>query len=64
MTKRFVIVEGMYINSGEICPLPELMELKREYKVRLLIDETLSFGVLGQTGRGVFELYDLDVSTQ
>jgi len=61
VTKRFVIVEGMYMNSGEILPLPKLIQLKNEYKVRLLIDETLSFGVLGKTGRGVFELYNIDV---
>jgi serine palmitoyltransferase len=37
------------------------MELKRKYKYRLILDESWSFGVLGRTGRGVTEFYDVKV---
>ncbi|XP_062519443.1 serine palmitoyltransferase 1-like isoform X2 [Corticium candelabrum] len=55
VTRRFMVVEGLYMNYGDICPLPELIALKYKYKVRLFIDESVSFGVLGANGRGVTE---------
>ncbi|CAH8456656.1 unnamed protein product [Schistosoma turkestanicum] len=61
LTRRFFVVEGIYFNSGEICPLSELVALKYKYKVRILLDETISFGVLGKTGRGVTEYYGVNV---
>ena len=38
------------------------VELKWKYKVRIFLDETLSFGTLGATGRGVTEYYGISVS--
>jgi len=61
--RRMVIVEGVYANSGQLCPLPAIAELCDKYKFRLCVDETLSFGVLGATGRGITEHYGLPVST-
>ncbi|XP_005099579.1 serine palmitoyltransferase 1 [Aplysia californica] len=59
VTRRFILVEGLYLNSGDICPLPKLVELKWKYKVRIFLEETMSFGVLGATGRGVTEHFDI-----
>ncbi|CAH8465329.1 unnamed protein product [Schistosoma margrebowiei] len=61
LTRRFFVVEGIYFNSGEICPLSELIALKYKYKVRILLDETISFGVLGKTGRGVTEYFGVNI---
>ena len=55
--RRFIVVEGLYKNTGNICPLEELVQLKHEFKYRLMLDESFSFGTLGDTGRGVTELY-------
>jgi len=52
------------MNSGQICDLPRLVELKYKYKVRLFVEESLSFGVLGAHGRGVTEHFDVPVSTK
>lgn len=38
------------------------IELKYKYKVRIFIDESASFGVLGDTGRGITEHFDIPVS--
>jgi hypothetical protein len=62
ITRRFLVVEGLYINYGDICPLKKLVELKYKYKVRLFVEESMSFGVLGETGRGVSEHFGVDVS--
>lgn len=61
-TRRFLIVEGIYINTGEICNLPELVALRAKYKLRLFLDESISFGTLGETGRGITEHFNVDVS--
>ncbi len=58
--RRFIVVEGVYRNVGDICPLPELVRLKDEHRCRLIVDESFSFGVLGATGRGVTEHFGVD----
>ncbi|XP_057331281.1 serine palmitoyltransferase 1 [Microplitis mediator] len=55
--RRFLIVEGIYINTGLVCPLPELVKLCRKYKLRIFVDESISFGTLGKTGKGVTEYF-------
>jgi len=39
--------------------LPKVVELKYKYKYRLILDESLSFGTVGRTGRGLTELYNV-----
>lgn len=38
------------------------MELKLKHKYRLILDETWSFGIVGRSGRGVTEVFDIPVS--
>ncbi|KAF1767885.1 hypothetical protein GCK72_007844 [Caenorhabditis remanei] len=49
--RRFIVVEGLYVNHADLCPLPKIIEFKWRYKVRVFIDESWSFGVIGKTGR-------------
>jgi serine palmitoyltransferase len=35
-TRRFIVVEGLYINHGDCCPMKDLVDLKYRYKVRIL----------------------------
>ncbi|CAF0775465.1 unnamed protein product [Adineta ricciae] len=58
--RRFLIIEGLYMNYGDLCPLPRMVELKYQYKYRIFMDESVSFGTIGQTGRGVTEYYNID----
>ena len=48
-------------NSGQIAPLDEIIRLKEEYRFRVLLDESNSFGVLGSSGRGLTEYYGVPV---
>lgn len=57
--KRFLIVEGIYMNTGNICPLPELLNLCKKYKLRIFIDESISFGTIGLYGKGVTEYFNI-----
>ncbi|CAI9727249.1 serine palmitoyltransferase 1-like [Octopus vulgaris] len=61
ITRKFVVVEAIYVNHGDICPLPKIIELKYKYKVRVFLEESLSIGVLGRTGRGLSEYYDVSI---
>lgn len=58
--KIFVIAEGLYSMEGTICPLPELVVLKRKYNFYLYIDEAHSIGALGPRGRGVCDYYGIN----
>lgn len=61
VTRRFIVAEGLYINTAVVCPLPELVKLKYKYKVRIFLEESMSFGVLGEHGRGVTEHFGVNI---
>lgn len=48
-----IIVEGIYSMLGDVAPLQDIVEIKRRLGGYLLVDEAHSFGVMGQTGRGL-----------
>ena len=49
------MVEGIYAAFGDLAPLERIAQLKHAHKFRLVVDESLSFGVLGEHGRGACE---------
>ncbi|POO03437.1 Glycine dehydrogenase (decarboxylating) [Trema orientale] len=59
--RRYIVVEAVYQNSGQIVPLDEIIRLKEKYRFRVLLDESNSFGVLGRTGRGLTEHFGVPV---
>jgi serine palmitoyltransferase len=59
LNRKFLITEGIFYQDCSICPLEELISLKRQYKYRLFVDETLSFGSLGSRGKGVSEHFGI-----
>lgn len=60
LTRRFIVTEGLFENTGDVVDLPKLIELKFKYKFRLILDETWSYGVLGRSGKGVTEHQNVD----
>jgi len=48
--------------DGDICCLPDLIAIKKEYGCFLFIDEAHASGVLGATGRGTDEHFGIDTS--
>lgn len=55
LPRRFIITEGIFESTGNSPDLKKIIELKHKYKYRLLLDESVSLGVLGETGRGIVE---------
>ncbi|NJO95086.1 MAG: aminotransferase class I/II-fold pyridoxal phosphate-dependent enzyme [Pleurocapsa sp. CRU_1_2] len=57
--KVLIAIEGIYSTDGDLAPLPEIVALKRHYQTFLLVDEAHSIGVLGLSGGGIREHYNL-----
>lgn len=59
LRRRFIFTEGLFAYSGDVAKLPEIVALKNKYKYRLFVDESLSIGLIGKTGRGLPEYFDI-----
>ncbi len=53
--KSLIITDSVFSMDGDLCSLPELLELATEYNCMVLVDEAHATGVLGKTGAGVVE---------
>ncbi len=53
--RTLIVADGVFSMDGDICPLPDLIEVKREFGCFLMIDESHASGVLGASGRGTDE---------
>ena len=56
---RLVVVEGVY-SMDDIAPLNEIYELTKKYNAKIMVDEAHATGVLGKTGMGSPEHFDLE----
>ena len=56
---RIVVTDGVFSMDGNAAPLDKIVELAEKYDAMVMVDECHSAGVLGKTGRGITELYDL-----
>ena len=56
---RLIVTDGVFSMDGNVCPLDKIYELANRYDAMVMVDESHSAGVVGKTGRGVTELYDL-----
>ena len=56
---RVICTDGVFSMDGNAAPLDEICRLARQYNALVMVDECHSAGVLGATGRGITELYDL-----
>ncbi|MDH6060430.1 8-amino-7-oxononanoate synthase [Chrysosporum bergii ANA360D] len=50
-----IITDSVFSMDGDLCPLPELLNLADDFSCMLLIDEAHSTAVLGKTGAGCME---------
>lgn len=54
-----IVSDGVFSMDGDIAPVPELAEIARKYECALMIDDAHGTGVLGKSGRGVCEFFNL-----
>lgn len=56
---RIVVIDGVYSQQADVARLDEIVRLCRHFGAYIALDDAHGVGVIGQTGRGVLELYDL-----
>lgn len=57
---KLIVVDGVFSMEGDLCKLPEIVELKKKYKnVAIMVDEAHGIGVFGKQGRGVCNHFGL-----
>lgn len=61
LTQRFrlVVTDGVFSMDGNVAPLDKIVELANKYNAMVMVDESHSAGVVGKTGRGVTELFNI-----
>lgn len=57
---KLVVVDGVFSMEGDIVKLPEVVNLCKKYGARIMVDDAHGIGVLGRTGRGTAEHFDLE----
>ena len=56
---RIIVTDGVFPMDGNVAPMDKITELANKYDAMVMVDECHSAGVVGKTGRGVTELYNL-----
>ncbi|MEM3004164.1 MAG: glycine C-acetyltransferase [Candidatus Bathyarchaeia archaeon] len=56
--KTMIITDAVFSMDGDICKLPEMIELAEKYDAFIFLDEAHASGVLGKTGRGTVEHFN------
>ncbi len=56
---KMVIIDGVYSQDGDFATMDKIAELTHHYGAYLVVDDAHGTGVVGKTGRGVIEEYDM-----
>ncbi|MBC8507066.1 MAG: aminotransferase class I/II-fold pyridoxal phosphate-dependent enzyme [Anaerolineales bacterium] len=56
---KLVVADAVFSMDGDIIDLPRMVEICQKYDAWLMMDEAHSVGVLGKTGRGIEEHFDM-----
>lgn len=56
---RIIVTDGVFSMDGNVAPMDKINELAKKYDAMVMIDECHSAGVVGETGRGVTELFNV-----
>jgi glycine C-acetyltransferase len=56
---RLIVTDGVFSMDGNVAPLDKIVELANKYNAMVMVDESHSAGVVGKTGRGVTELFNI-----
>lgn len=56
---RLIVTDGVFSMDGNLAPLDKIYALAQKYDAMIMIDESHSAGVVGNTGRGVTEIFNL-----
>ncbi|WP_197585800.1 8-amino-7-oxononanoate synthase [Thermosulfidibacter takaii] len=57
--RKLIVVDGVFSMDGDIAPLRDIVELAERYEAFVMVDDAHATGVIGETGRGSVEYWDL-----
>ena len=55
-----IVTDGVFSMSGEICNLPEIVKLAKQFGARVMVDDAHGLGVIGEGGRGTASHFGLE----
>ena len=56
---RIIVTDGVFSMDGNVPPVDQICKLAEKYDAMVMVDECHSAGVVGETGRGVTELFNI-----
>lgn len=56
---RIIVTDGVFSMDGNVAPVDQIYELANKYNAMVMVDESHSAGVVGKTGRGTTEQFNL-----
>ncbi|HOK38188.1 MAG: glycine C-acetyltransferase [Bacteroidales bacterium] len=56
---KLIVTDGVFSMDGNVAPLDKIYQLAEKYNAMIMVDESHSAGVVGETGRGVTEHFNL-----
>lgn len=56
---RIIVTDGVFSMDGNVAPLDQILVLAEQYDALVMVDESHSAGVVGKTGKGVSEKFDV-----
>jgi 8-amino-7-oxononanoate synthase len=57
---KILVVDGVFSMEGDLANLPEIVELARKYKTKVMVDDAHGIGVMGKNGRGTPEHFGVE----
>lgn len=57
--RKLIVTDGVFSMDGDIAPLPEIVEVAREFDAVVMVDDAHGEGVLGRNGRGIVDHFGL-----
>jgi len=58
-----IVVDGVFSMEGDLADLPRIVELKKKFGARLMVDDAHGIGVMGKNGRGTAEHFGVENET-
>jgi glycine C-acetyltransferase len=59
-TMKIIVSDGVFSQDGDIVPLPDMLDLAEQYDAMVYIDDAHATGVLGPTGSGTTEYFNVN----
>ena len=57
---KLIVIDGVFSMEGDIAPLPDIINIAKDFDARLMVDDAHSVGVLGDHGRGTAEYWGVE----